>query len=251
MRHHTVSSRFWCSGGPGRTGDPGFTLLELMVAFTIMAMITLALFFSFRMALNSYQKGQDRITEEAYNRVLEDQIKRQIGSLFPLRPAMSLTGLQQQQQAAPGQNMLMLSQIPLFFGTSQSVTFITVAPLLLLENPGLTVVRYGWAEDEQGKRYLGAMETRYLGFESFTQMTDRPRGKPLPLVKNVEDLRFEYYGYDQQSQAYNWYDSWNASETLAVPQAIRIHADKKVITVPINAIFNNQTMAPIGGGGVF
>jgi len=222
-----------------------------MVAFTIMAMVMVALFFSFRMALNSYQKGQDRITEEAYNRVLEDQIKRQIGSLFPLRPAAPTNGLQQQQAAAAGQNMLMLSQIPLFYGTGESVTFITVAPLMLLENPGLTVVRYGWAEDEYGKRYLGAMETRYLGLDSFTQMTERPRGKPLPLVKDVEDLRFEYYGYDQQGQAFNWYDSWNAAETMAVPHAIRIHADEKVITVPINAIFNNQSMAPIGGGGVF
>lgn len=235
---------------PAATGGSGFTLLELMIAFAIMGLVTLTLFFSFRMALNSYQKGQDRITEEAYNRVLEDQIRRQIGSLFPLRPAASLTGMQQQQAANPDENMLLLSQTPLFYGTSDSVTFITVAPLLLLENPGLTVVRYGLAEDEKSRRYLGAMETRYLGFDTFKQMTDVPRGEPLPLVKDVEEVRFEYYGYDQQAQTYNWYDTWNAAETMAVPHAIRIHADEKVITVPVNAVFN-QAMGAAGGGGIF
>ena len=70
-----------CARSASRNAE-GFTLLELMVAFTIMALISVALFFSFRMGLNAYQKGQDRITEEASNRVLEDQIKRQIGFDF-------------------------------------------------------------------------------------------------------------------------------------------------------------------------
>ena len=63
-------------------------MLELMVAFTIMALMAGMVFSSLRMAMNIYDKSQERIEEEAVRRILLDHVKRQIGSLFPLRPSM-------------------------------------------------------------------------------------------------------------------------------------------------------------------
>jgi prepilin-type N-terminal cleavage/methylation domain-containing protein len=227
-------------------GSAGFTLIEVVVAFTIMALLTAALFVSFRLAVNSYRTGQERMESEAYKRALEDQIKRQIGSLFPLRPALSFASLQ--RQGGDTAEALALSQIPLFHGDPMSMTFITVAPLLLHENPGLTVVRYGLAEDEYGTSYLGAMEARFLGFDSFARMIDIPRGKPLPLIHPVRQLRFEYYGYDLQMQDFAWFAGWNAEQRRATPTAVRIHADDRTITVRINASFNSMPFAGMAGG---
>jgi prepilin-type N-terminal cleavage/methylation domain-containing protein len=228
-----------------RTGSAGFTLIELVVAFTIMALLASALFISFRLAVNSYRTGQNRMEDEAYRRALEDQIKRQIGSLFPLRPALSLASLQ--RQGGNSAEALTLSQIPLFYGDPMSMTFITVAPLMLHENPGLTVVRYGLAEDEYGTPYLGAMETRFLGLDSFTAMLNIPRGKPLPLIHPVRELRFEYYGYDLQMQGFGWFPAWNAEERRSTPMAVRIHADDRNITVRINASFTSSPFPGMGG----
>ncbi|MDA2938884.1 GspJ family type II secretion system protein [Acidobacteria bacterium AH-259-A15] len=214
----------------------GFSLLELIIAFTILGLMAGVIFSSFRLALNSYEKGQERLETEARKRVLEDQIKRQIGSLYPVRPSGSFLE-SQEVDAQAQQPAAILSQVPLFYGTPDSVTFVTVAPLMLQENPGLTIVRYGLAQDEWGNHYLGGMETRYMGLDSFTFMVNAPRGKPLALVESVENLEFQYYGYDSQSQSYQWLNSWIGDEMRSVPEAIRIDYDENHLLVSINASF--------------
>ena len=218
----------------------GFTLLELVIAFTIFGLMAGLVFSSFRLVLNSYEKSQERLGQEARKRVLQDHIKRQIGSLFPVRPSGAFLGIQE----GKGQMQLpsAVSQFPLFDGRPDSVTFVTVAPLVLRENPGLTVVRYGLAEDEWGKYYLGMMETRYVGLESFMGMVEVPLGKPLPLVENVNELRFQYYGYDAENQDYQWFDSWIGEELLAVPDAIRIDYDDSYLIVSSNADFYSSQL---------
>lgn len=214
----------------------GFTLLELIVAMAIVGIMSAMVFSSFRLAVNSYEKSQERVVEEARRRVLQDQIRRQIGSLFPLRPSFSV--FSQRITSSGRQNtpeQLLYSQVPLFYGTSDAMTFITVAPLILHENPGLTVVRYGLAQDEFGRYYLGAMEERYLGLGTFTEMVQSPQGRPYPLIKGMSQLSFEYYGYDTDSQSYGWWTHWSGEERQAVPLAVRIQWDDRHLLVLINA----------------
>ena len=218
-----------------RPAASGFTLLELIVAFTILSLMAGVVFSSFRLALNSYEKSQERLEFEARRRVLQDLIKRQIGSLFPVRPSASFLDIQQAE--AQGQPLPAFTRIPLFYGTPDSVTFATVAPLMLQENPGLTIVRYGLAQDEAGDFFLGALEARYLGMGSFMAMVDAPDGDPLPLIEQVTDLEFIYYGVNPQSESYEWTSNWTGEEMLAVPQAIKISYDEHHLIVPVNASF--------------
>ncbi len=224
----------------------GFTLLELMLALTILGLMSAVVYSSFRLSLKSYSRSQERLEEEARKRVLGDLIKRQIGSLFPVRPTGSFLE-PEPEGAQAGRSPRALSQFPLFYGSPESVTFVTVAPLMLQRNPGLTVVRYGLSEDEWGGLYLGAMETRYQGFDSFLTMVEVPRGKPLPLVEPVADLQFEYYGYDAEAQDYQWLDVWDGERMQSVPEAIRIHYDGQHLVVPSNAVFVGRQRAVMPG----
>ncbi len=229
MKRSAVSSQ--------RSAVSGFTLLELIIAFTILGLMAGVMFSSFQMGLSSYEKSQERLDVEARKRVLQDQIKRQIGSLFPVQPSASFLELQEVNDQGE-QPARAFAQIPLFSGTSDSMTFATVAPLMLHENPGLTVVHYGLAQDEQGNYYMGITEARYLGLDSFMSMRNSSSEPPLALIENIVDLRFQYYGYDSQSESYQWFDSWVGEEALAVPQAVRIDYDEHHILVPINASFS-------------
>ncbi len=229
----------------GRSAARGFTLIEVLIAFTLLALMTAAVFASFRLALNSYQKSQDRIEERARQRVMEDLIKRQVGSLFPLVPTYDFSATQlvaSAMQAGSGSDLAATTS-PLFLGNPDSMTFITVAPLQLLENPGLTVVRYGLAEDEWSRPYLGAMELRFDGLDSFQIMAGLPPGKPLVMIDGVDSVRFEYYGYEPELQTYQWFDEWRGDERRSVPSAVRVTAGDRALLVPINAsIFGASTL---------
>lgn len=229
----------------------GFTLLELIVAFTIMALVAGMVFAGLRLALNSYEASQSRLEDAARERVLLDHLKHQVGSLFPLTPTGAFAAdSQNPEEPVDLAAQMLASQAPLFYGDSDSVTFITVAPLVLRENPGLTVVRYGLAQNEFGDFYLGAMEARYTGRGVFLTMADLPQGKPLPLIYDVEELQFEYYGYDLESESYLWFDFWNGEEMGSVPEAIRITHDDQYTLVPVNANFSGglNSLGGLGSG---
>ena len=232
-------------GNQGPTRQFGFTILEFLIAFTILGLMGGVMFSTFRLSLNSYQKSQEQLDRKARQRALEDLIRRQIGSLFPLRP---VAGFRFDQQGGDSRSAaLQLSQLssrgrsltsppPLFYGTADSVTFVTLAPLNLIDNAGLTVVRYGLAEDELGRSYLGAMEMRFINQQSFDTMAAIPPGKPLAMVENVETVGFEYYGPDPEGVSWNWYDHWDSAEVGLVPSAIRVYFDDETLFVPINAV---------------
>lgn len=214
----------------------GFTLIELIVSLTILALMAGIVFSALRMAVSTFDRSQTRIDEAATKRALFEQIKRQIGSLFPVRPSGGFVmASDPSQPLADPVSQMQAAQIPLFDGESDFVTFVTVAPLVLIQNPGLTVVRYGLAQDEFGDYYLGSMEARYTGEESFDLMITSPRGKPLPLVDRLQTLSFRYYGFDPNSQSYGWFSSWRGDEMGGVPEAIRIDFDSDYVLVPVNA----------------
>ena len=214
----------------------GFTLLEVVIALTIMGLMAGIVFSSFRLAMNSYVKSQVEIEREASRRILKGQIRRQVGSLFPLRPVASFNRAGPGSGALEGQDPTR-AFAPLFYGSSSSVTFITVTPLVDFDKPGLTVVRYGPSQDEYGDYYLGSMEAAFVGLDSFIEMVEIPKGKPLPLIEDVSQIEFEYYGYDPETQTFDWYSEWFGDERRAVPTAIRIGYDKGEVVAIINASF--------------
>lgn len=214
----------------------GFTLLELIVAFTILALMAGIVFSSLNFVLNAYQVSQERMEAQARERVLLDHIRRQLGSLFPLRPTSGFA----ETVDDPGGGVdpltqLVQAQSPLFYGQEDFLTFVSVAPLILGDQPGLTVVRYGAAQDEYGDFYLGAMETPFVGIGSFRDMVALPAGKPLPIVEGVERLSIEYYGYDPATDGFDWFSLWDGEEMQAVPLGIRINFNDRSVTVQVNA----------------
>ncbi len=231
----------------------GFTLLEVVVAVAIMGLLAVLVFSSLRMALNSYDRGQERIESEAIRRALENHMKRQIASLYPLVPDGGLGPSPQEnnsgininnpllQMNSPDGSANRLQQPLLFYGQPESMTFISVVPLVHVSSPGLVIVRYGLARDEHGSFYLGAMELPYTGFESFLMMTESPPGKPLPIIEGVERVEFSYYGFDPVRQGFFWYPQWNGSEAMAVPSAVRIQHGDSVTFIQINAEYSPNT----------
>jgi prepilin-type N-terminal cleavage/methylation domain-containing protein len=63
--------------------NAGFTLLEVLVSLTIMALITSVAFAGFAIAINSWERGTRRIEELDRRFAVERLLQRQIGLAYP------------------------------------------------------------------------------------------------------------------------------------------------------------------------
>lgn len=213
----------------------GFALLEVIVALAIFGLMAGVIFSSLQMATDMYDRTQQTIVEQAERRILLDQIKRQVGSVFPLQPTAGFVMGEDPSVPPDPIAQLTASQVVMFHGEPDFMVFLTVSPLVLFENPGLTVVRYGLAQNEFGDYYLGSMETRYLGQRTFEEMLVAAVGRPLALIKDVRRVSFEYYGFVEVAGRWAWMPSWSGAEMKAAPHAVKISFDDDYVLVPINA----------------
>jgi prepilin-type N-terminal cleavage/methylation domain-containing protein len=64
----------------------GFTLLEILIAVTIMGIVTLAVYTTFRAGLNSYESGREQMAVTQTARVVFDMLARDLRALYYLEP---------------------------------------------------------------------------------------------------------------------------------------------------------------------
>ena len=78
----------------------------------------------------------------------------------------------------------------------------------------------------------------YPGFPPKVRFTPVPDPMFGPLLEQIEDVEFTYYGYNLQSERSEWRSDWIGEEMLGVPQAMKISYDESHLIVPINASFS-------------
>ena len=106
------------------TGEQGFTLLEMLVSVTLIAVMAVALWAVFRISINSWIRGTEFVDVNQRNRSILDLVKKQMASIH---------GVMVQADLQTGG-----LTYPVFFGTESSVQFISLNSLRFQDNPGLT-----------------------------------------------------------------------------------------------------------------
>jgi prepilin-type N-terminal cleavage/methylation domain-containing protein len=92
---------------PSRTGERGFTLIELMIAVTLVAAISTGMLLAMRTGLLTLQKTETRLQENRRVVALQQMLVRQLSSVMP---AVGNCGT---------------ARVPLFAGTEQSLRMVT------------------------------------------------------------------------------------------------------------------------------
>lgn len=185
----------------------GFTLLELLVAMTIMALMSVALFGVLSIGASSAGSGE-RITEQARRiRIATAIVTRQLRSTEPM------------QLVQDGE------RLPFFLGQSDEVQFVTTAP----QKPdasGLALVNY-WFEDgalmmsELPVYAVLALEDEDGGLST----TEAPEGIRTPLLYDVDVLAFEY---SRDGEDGEWTDEWDASFEDELPSVVRVSVESSI-----------------------
>ena len=190
-----------------RSGENGFTLLEVLVSVTMIAMIAVVLWSVFRMSLTSWARGNAYIDANQRQRSVMDLVKKQMSSVYPA--------------IAPVDLQLGGTVYPIFVGAPESVQFISLASLRFNLNPGLTAVSYELVREDQGGYSLVEREEQYLGIDP-TQggLLDSKDKTVIPLFENLVSFGFEYFDPGTNESPPEWVREWNSRLMGGLPGAI-------------------------------
>lgn len=191
----------------------GFTLLELLLALSIVAALMVILSGGFRIGLTAWQRGEERTARLDRDRSLVVLLEGTLAGAFPYRMA---------PEDAEQPRLL-------FEGLPDRLTFATLSPPLPTGAPAAFSVVSLAAEP--------------AGLTLRQQILPSPvpldRVEPILIDTRTTALRFRYLGQEPES----WEDAWDPSRDDALPRAVEItlvssdghRSTQQSFTVPIQA----------------
>lgn len=177
--------------------DHGFTLLEMLIAVTIISVVVVIIGGAMRLGFKSVNTGERKIEALERMRVSLGVIDAQIQSSFFL-PVKAKPG-----EAAP-------DTMPQFKGDHQGMQLSTNYSLWGGES-GSIVVTYRVEQDEKGYMSLYASES----------MTGGNNPRELKLLEGHREISFDYFYKGPTDEKGSWVEQW--TDDQAVPEKIRVN----------------------------
>jgi general secretion pathway protein J len=206
MRLHRIPCIVPGGSGPGQVKraymryptprQRGLTLLELLIAITLLTLLLTILFGGLFLANRSWDAGTARADRGDEVRLVSQVLRRMLRQIVPV--------------VAQDQTGAHLT----FRGEAQSLTF--TAPLPAQLGPGgLDEISIEFAPQQRDLD----LRMSYRLYRPDTSGTDQ-RSESRILVEHVTQGRFSYFGSLDGQQAPTWTDRWESP--LRIPQLIRV-----------------------------
>jgi general secretion pathway protein J len=171
--------------------------MELLVAITLLSLLSLVLTGSLRFGLTAWARGTDHTERGDQSLLVQHFLRRAIGGAYPYFLSTDLTRGDGDVD---------------FVGAAQSLRFLAAAPIAL---GGRGRVRLEVSFDRSGGRSdLVAASVPELG--DTTSVLQRKI-----LLPDVEAVAFSYFGRRRSDRAAAWHDTWAAEPAL--PQLVRLN----------------------------
>jgi len=188
----------------------GFTLLELLITFTILSLILLVIAGALRLGSASWERGEEKAEKYQKSRAAFNLLSQQLKSAFPYKIKA--------KQAAPDYFA--------FQGTSDSLQFVTSFSLKSKRPEGLVFVTYKVEEGKSSEKVLKVSEQRVLN-KDFMEETPREEDF-LPFIEGLTDIKFEYYKESEDEETSGeWMDAWDGKEETELPRQVRVNVKWK------------------------
>lgn len=181
----------------------GFSLLEVIIALAITAVILATVYGAVRLAYRAQERGEAHMEKSQEIRTLVDRLIPVIHSAYPFW-----------KKTEDGDRALF------FKGESDSIGFVTTDVDLYRDDvanlPGLKWVRF--FVDREG---LNMAEDYFFNEEV---LEEEDEGEVYLISPNVSDVEFEYYEVEEDSSEGDWRDDWDfdEDEKFELPRAVRI-----------------------------
>lgn len=185
----------------------GFTLLEVMLAMSALALVSAICYAAFHLGIRAVERGEIAVVTAQRLRVASDVLIRQVKSAVPY-PARD-----------EDENVY-----PYFFGNPTAMTFVTAAGL----QGGGGLVRVSYRLETDPPR-LVLEETPFLSPDALGRKRFEPvDARKAVILQNFKDLKFQYFFWDgtgDVSDKDNWRSDWDPREEDMLPLAVRIRID--------------------------
>jgi general secretion pathway protein J len=197
----------------------GFTLLELLIALTIVSLIVVIIFGALRIGIRAWEKGEKDVDHRQRQRIVLDLIKRQLASTC----VGDLWGGDQQLVALKGDN--------------KSMEFVSHIPLTPGNRFGLVFVKYAVQREKGGNKENLAFYEKNIalpGKKTGTGALDE--GDYSELLPGMKSIVFEYLKVRPGEEASMWQKGWDPAVDKGVPRAVRVTLKENDEKAPIYVI---------------
>ncbi|HUP29690.1 MAG TPA: prepilin-type N-terminal cleavage/methylation domain-containing protein [Usitatibacter sp.] len=187
-----------------RSASSGFTLIELVVALTILGAMMLLLYSGLSFALRSWDAGDAVGRATADRRIGENFLRRELTELFPMR-------------WKDGVKLRFA-----FEGAPQSLRFVSSRPAGVTVG-GLSLVGLEVAGDaRRGERSL--VMRRAMPDDNGDSFGPLDDAKPTVIIDQVDAVEFSYFGAENDFADPKWQDEWTFPSR--VPQMVRLRVKR-------------------------
>lgn len=189
---------------PGAGAPHGFTLVELLIAISLLGLISVVTYSAIWTASLSLRTVGERVERNDEQRVTQELLRQ---TLSQARAVLTThEGLMQ----------------VLFTGEQHTLSFVSLAPLQRGSAGGLYYYRCTLHDGGDGRHTLQLAYWQFLaGVE--LDVTQAPLGQSL-LLEEVARFSLSYYGRAEPGGEGRWMDEWPRTDTL--PQLVRVEVQQ-------------------------
>lgn len=186
---------------PISTDRNGFTLLELLIAMSLLGLIFAALTGGLRFGTTAWQKAADRLSKTEEIQLVHRTLRRQIATALPI-PLITEIGEDRDGRS--------------FDGRRDRVSFVGPAPAQAMA-PGLFQLSLELVPD--GGAQALTLKWNRLG----ENPSNAEKGNVEPILRGIRSIEFSYLARDRNGGPLTWVNEWR--ETSGPPRLMRISVD--------------------------
>jgi general secretion pathway protein J len=182
--------------------ERGFTLLELLVAITLLGMLMAALFGALRLGTRVWETGEARLDASARVQVVQDFLRQQLGQTVPLAEISD-------DRRASG--------AMLFEGASEDLRFVSLLPEYL--GAGANLMELGLSAPH-GAGQASDLVVRVRRLDLLDGTASETETEERVLIEGVESLELAYFGSERPDATPKWWQEWQGQRSL--PRLVRM-----------------------------
>ncbi|MBI4444088.1 MAG: prepilin-type N-terminal cleavage/methylation domain-containing protein [Acidobacteria bacterium] len=207
--------------GKAREHNAGFTLLELLVSVTIVGLLSVTIFFGWRVAASAWQRADRHLREQRVVLATHQVLEEQMASMVPYR-------------VSPAQGPPMI----FFQGEPEAARFVSRYSLADRARSGLYLIEYRIVAQRDGQKQLMVNEFPLHGPEELRELVEgvdlTPAGsilrfasfhegpRTITLLAGLQKCSFQYYRTPRFNDPGGWSEQWvNVVDELPRGMAIR------------------------------